>query len=389
MKDVRTRRFGTWTLGLILLILGLALLYENLTGIPVPVARYWPFGLVLLGLELLVLQLTGAAEEGGVRIGWAGIVVLIILAAFGAMSVAGGWGWNPALIVPGGVKETFSETRAVEADFSGISKVRLVTEHGSLSALAVPESEVPRITTEVTGEAASETAARALVGGVVVDVECVAGVMTVTVRNETGDGARRVKADLDLLLPADVELEASTRFGNVSVSGLHGPVSVEATYGDVNLRWLAGRARVDCTYGDLTASGLSAGLRFRGTYGDVDCYDVGPEADVETRYGAIDVRNPSGSVSADTTYGMVRVLFDSPPAAGCRARSRYKTVLVEIPRSSEVTVTAVSERSTARTDLSLQVAREGNRSEMSGQLNGGGVAIDIWSDYGGVEVRGR
>jgi len=371
----------------LLVVSGVALWYGNNTGTTIDLLRYWPVGLVMLGLELLVLQLTGSDGGQGARIGCAGVLVLLVVALAATVSIFSDYGYGP--ISGKGPGSAVTDTRAVPVDFAGVTRVRLDVHFGDVRVLPVPEGKVPRVTAEVAGEAFTESAARSLAQGVTVDAETVAGVTTVTVRGEISETARRARANLDVLVLPGVELEVRSSFGDVLVSGLDAGVSIETEFGDVTLERLNGPADVRTGFGGLQARDLAGGLRFTSRHGDADCDGITGGAALSAEHGSIVLRRPSGAVTAETTYGAVRVHYDSPPGAGCLARSTHGSILIEVPKSSPVTVLAVSERSTVQTDLPLQVTRYGSRSQIRQDLNGGGTAVEAWSDYGSVEIRGR
>jgi hypothetical protein len=366
---------------------GGALLYAEVTGATVAIGRYWPAGLVLLGLELLVTQIAASAAGDRVRIGWgSSFTILLILVAcasttFGDVSCG--------QINFAGIRESASEIRPVPADFTGIARLKIVTRFGGVRILAVPEGKTPRITAEVVAEAATAEKARAELSNVSVTVETVAGTLTVTVRGETGDAFRQARADLDLLILPDLEVEVESGFGDVEIEGLLGPAIIDTAFGDVALRELAGPVTVRTQFGDLDATDLSGPASYHSEHGKAVCEQTTGPLDLVTAHGSITIRLAQAEVKARSTYAAVSVYFETPPPVDCEVRSTHGAATVEVPGASPLTVDLLSEHASVRTDFGLPVTKLGTRSQAAGDINGGGPRMVVRSVYASVSLRAR
>jgi len=101
LKEADHMRVGIWTFGLVLCLVGVALLWQNLTGEPVAVdlTAWWGAIPLLLGLELIVAHIL-AGRRGGTstRIGLhaGSIVGLCVVLVVGLLvnAASGYWIWD-------------------------------------------------------------------------------------------------------------------------------------------------------------------------------------------------------------------------------------------------------------------------------------------------------
>lgn len=79
----KTRRVGSFTAGLTLVLLGAALMvytfFPNLQILEITL-RFWPLSLILLGAELLLLSFR--KEEIAVKVDFASVIMMLLVVGF-------------------------------------------------------------------------------------------------------------------------------------------------------------------------------------------------------------------------------------------------------------------------------------------------------------------
>jgi hypothetical protein len=155
-----------------------------------------------------------------------------------------------------------------------------------------------------------------------------------------GFGAR---ADLELIVPADLSLDLiatlghlvvhgpcataslDTRYGDVRVDAIDGDVRARSSSGDLDLSAVGGAVDAETAYGDVTVRACrGATVRAQSSSGDIAVSDGG-EARYElgSRYGDVTLRGGSGALDADTASGRIDV---SRFTGSVRARDRYGAI---------------------------------------------------------------
>ncbi|MBM4434886.1 MAG: DUF4097 domain-containing protein [Chloroflexi bacterium] len=146
----------------------------------------------------------------------------------------------------------------------------------------------------------------------------------------------RVAVDLDIRVPRETAVEASTVSGDLSITGTRGQHEVRSVSGDVTLDDVQGPALLRTASGDVSATAYAGRLEANSTSGDIEIRGSRVRTpDVVTVSGNVDIR--SVALPADGGEGRVKTVSGDIEIAiaAADAEVEYQTVsgdtLVEIP----------------------------------------------------------
>ena len=322
----RTSAFGAVLLGL-----GLGILLSRL----LPGSTWlWPFGLILAGL--LMWRRLGAA-----------ILPPLLIAISLVLAVSGGARMLPRLdsLATGGegrVLGSFESSGAQEEAWREAQRVVVLNSVGDIRVSAADELNVRVSYRRSRGRNRAPEALQA-------SYDPISRTLSVIgLEPSLPENARRgLSAEMELSLPAGVQLEASTEVGTLEVSGM----------GDTSLS-----TRV----GDISASDVSG--------------DLSARSDV----GSVTITNAARAVTARTRVGSLTLMFDAPLGAALQAETDVGDVSLSLPAASNVTVRAVSQLRNFAGDLERVTA-----SERRLNLGAGEHQVSLSSRVGKIEVRTR
>ncbi|WP_084101887.1 DUF4097 family beta strand repeat-containing protein [Demequina sp. NBRC 110051] len=166
--------------------------------------------------------------------------------------------------------------------------------------------------------------------------------------------------------PEGLGVDASTKYGEVRLTGVLGAARVAASYGAVKVeradslevsgghgavevREVVGGASVTLSNGSVRAGRVGGSLAARSTNGSIKVEDVAGSARLETTNGSIQVERASGGVEARSTNGSIKV--GSLSAGVSRFEATHGSVKVGVPRGTAVWLDATSSHGEVRTEL--------------------------------------
>jgi DUF4097 and DUF4098 domain-containing protein YvlB len=116
-----------------------------------------------------------------------------------------------------------------------------------------------------------------------------------------------VSIDIEVGLPAEIELDISTGSGDVEIANRGGQVSVNTGSGDVEVGEADGGLEVNTGSGDVTVKAARHAVRLSTGSGDVRVGGIGGEATVHTGSGDVTVGKVAGDVDVGTGSGDVEI----------------------------------------------------------------------------------
>lgn len=293
---MRTTSVGRLTLGVVLAILGIALLLDMNFGKDALtlVVRYWPVALILLGLEYVVAS-RNRENRVGVSVG---SIILLALALCLAGAYAEGtvsiWGLrNFGLSFPG--QSQYTVQLPVNEAFEATS-TRLSVE--AVSDVTVTGAEGNAVTgmAEVTVRARSVAEAKRVAEQLRVVARPSGSTVYLEVsRPQNTRSFVSIQPSFTITMPASGSLICRTVSGATRVSGVTGEVLIDSVSGDVTLDGMSASVDANLVSGNLTLS-----LNPEMTSVDVDTVSGGVHLLAPSGTGGrLDFSSVSGSVHTD------------------------------------------------------------------------------------------
>jgi DUF4097 and DUF4098 domain-containing protein YvlB len=316
--------------------------------------RWWP--ILLIGIGLLLLGEWWLNRDSPyVRTGGSGIAALIVLlAVLGAVAHGlrdagphvfnfGANGWDEGWRFFGHEHDADKQVdTAVPADVF----LHVQNPRGDVVVTASPDGQLHVISHDVVYAHDSRAADQQL--------EQLAPRMEVNGREATltTNALERGSADLAIQTPPGASLDIQARHGDVSVDGLHGTVHVQSGNGDVKLTDLPSPATVEMSKGDFSARGLGGTLTLTGRmddvtvtastarvqmsgdfFGDVSLSEISAPVSIRSTRTTFEAERVPGAISLDS--GDLHVSRSSAPL---RITTRAKDVSLAGVAGGPVTV---------------------------------------------------
>ncbi|WP_084078937.1 DUF4097 family beta strand repeat-containing protein [Demequina sp. NBRC 110057] len=224
------------------------------------------------------------------------------------------------------------------------------------------------------------------------NVERVGATVVVTVPARTSMLGRPDAVDVIVEGPEGLDVDASTKYGEVRLVGRLGAARVAASYGairveradalevagghgSVQVGEVVGEAQVRLTNGAAKVGRVGGTLAVRGTNGSLSVDDVAGSATLETTNGSIRVGSASGGVAARSTNGSIKV--GALLEGASRFEATHGSVKIGVRRGTAVWLDASSSHGDVRTELDADHGPvEGERS----------VELHARTGYGSISV---
>jgi hypothetical protein len=424
--------------GLLLILLGaLFLLHRYIPelGIGHLIARYWPLLLIIWGIAKLVdhlfSQRTGRARPSVLSGGEAVLLMLLVVVL--------GWIWvvdyihmkHPQLEIDGiGLfSHRHSDTEVIPSQsIPAGAQVTVQTGHGDLTIHAGDVNEI-RVEVNKSGSAPNESSARARMKEVRVVIEHSGGAYLVHPVDQDRAGGN-VSVDLDVELPKNVSLTATSARGDIKISGIGGAITATTQNGDieihdagsnsgsnVNVQLQKGDVRISDVPGNVRLSGKGSQieisdvggdallegdsqrsditlLRLTGQLeldsGDIEISDVAGSARIATHNQDMDIENVAGKLDVTNAHGDIKVRYSDPPREDISVVNDSGEIDLTLPSNSSFQVAASSRSGEVQSDFedaSLKLANESDTGRINGTVGSHGPHITLTTSYGTIYLR--
>jgi DUF4097 and DUF4098 domain-containing protein YvlB len=436
--------------GLLLILLGVLFLLHHFhpeLGLGHLIRVYWPLLLILWGVALLIEHLRGRREgeaRGPFLTGGEAVLlflVILVLLAFSIVDVV--HRRHPGLDLNVDIfSQKFSQSHVLPPiKIPAGAQLAVETELGSITVHA-GEGDAVRVEVNESARATTESHARARMdaAGVVMEKS---GTGYILHPLKQGDSHGRVTVDLDVELPKSVALTATTSHGDITISGIAGPVTATSQNGDVEIHDSASDVTVNLQRGDARVSNVAGNVRLTGKGNEIDVSDVGGDATLEgdffgpirirkvaktthcatptsdislvhltgrleldsgeieisdvaglasltTHNKDIDVENVAGRLKIYNTHGDVKARFSDPPREEINIANESGEVDLTLPAKSSFEISAVTRSGEVSNEFEEPSLKEANDSEsgrLSGKIGSHGPKITIATSYGTIYLR--
>lgn len=215
-----------------------------------------------------------------------------------------------------------------------------------------------------------------------------------------------VSTDYTIEVPPDTALRSVSGSGDLTVSGLAGPLTITSGSGDVKVAQIQGDVHMHDGSGDVRMENVRGAVEIVDGSGDVMLQSVGGRVRVTTGSGDIILKSPGDAVTLHNGSGDIRV---TGAAADLRARSGSGTLSVSgapatgsywelrtgsgdvnlrLPSDASFRLFASTRMGDVRSDLPWTVL-ERSRHELRAVLGQGAARVEVQTGSGDVRLTRR
>jgi Putative adhesin/Domain of unknown function (DUF5668) len=283
---------------IVLIILGVVFLFGNLhmiswTHLGTLFAHYWPLLLILWGVIKLIehyqAQHDGLPPPG---IGAGGVLLMIVIIVCGfAATQASHVNW-------GDIKEnlqiddnefnifgqTYNYDDHLEQDVPAtVTSLRVNDDRGSVRISAADDN---KITVAIRKRVGAESQSDADKYNAETKPQLTAAGNTILLDARTqAAGDHPVESDLDITVPRKMQVQISSRRGDVSVNGRDAEVDVNAQHGDVSLEEVAGNLKLELDRSSAKLERITGDVHIDGHLNEVSVADVKGSVQLDGEFG--------------------------------------------------------------------------------------------------------
>jgi len=436
----------------VLIVLGIVFLMGNLHMLSwyrlgTLFAHYWPALLILWGviklLEYQQAQRDGVPARG---IGAGGVFMVIFIVVFGLIATQTArfnWGElrdnmnfddNDLNNIFG---ETYNFDDHLEQDIpAGATRLRVNDDHGAVRVSFANDNKIT-VTVRKRIGAENQSDANKYDAETKPTITATGGLLTLDARTQ-GAGDHAVQSDLDVSIPRKMQLQVTSRRGDVSVTGRdgdveinnqHAEVTVEDVTGNVKLALEKSSARVEQIAGDLHVTGrlnevsvsdvkgtaqlegefgesvklarIAKNVSFKSSRTDLEFSRIDGELDLDsddlhadkitgpvhltTRSKQIRLEDVSGDVRLQDANGGIEVSMRS--LGNVQIDSRSGTINLSVPDKAGFRVDARTRDGEIQSDFpELKIENTDHESKASGTVGNGASHIVLNNEHDGIEI---
>lgn len=406
--------------------------------------RWWPLIPIAAGV-ILALESLAASGSSRIRLGGGVVILGIFLAFLGIAASHNQFNWPSIgdqfdlgngvnLSRMFGTKHEASEQ--VQHTLPANATVIIQNPHGDVAVSSSGETDSMdqlRLTLNKAIYSNSDSDAQRRIRGL--EPLITSNGNTVVVHMPTSDNET---ADMEVTLPAKVNLQIRAGHGDVSVNGRQAAVDVSADHGDMTLSAITGPVRAAMHQGDFAAGNIQGDLNLDGRMDDVsisrvtgsvtlngdffgnvhlenvhgamhlhssrtDCQIAqlggsmsldGDALTIDTATGPIAVathakdvslRHVTGEVRVQNSDGSVEVTARNPIGA-MNIENRNGSVQLTLPADAKFSVQATANYGEVHSDFNLVTRTTDDHSTLSGSVGTGGPVIHIVAEKGDITL---
>jgi hypothetical protein len=282
------RRRRSFAGPVVLIVLGIVFLFGNLhmlswARLGVLFAHYWPALLILWGILKLIeyqqAQRDGYPPRG---IGAGGVFLVLIIVICGLIATqASRYNWGDLRdnlnIDDGDFDNIFGETynfddHLEQAIPSGATGLRVNDLHGAVRVNTTDDNKITVVVRKRIG-AENQSDADKYNAETKPEISGAGGMLTLDARTQAG-GDQAVASDLDISIPRKMQLQISSRRGDVSVTGRDGNVEIDNQHGDVSVEDVNGNVRLDLEKSSAKVEQVTGDVQISGRLNEVAVTDI-------------------------------------------------------------------------------------------------------------------
>jgi hypothetical protein len=252
----------------------------------------------------------------------------------------------------------------------GVPSAGIVSVHNSNGRTRVVGEDRDDIVlfTRKHARAETEAAAEQLLDDIRIDTDRTGGLLDVEVvipRKWNRHGS----VDLEIRLPREIEVRASSSNGKLCLMGMrcgvrahssNGSVRIEDVVGDIEITTANAKVSCDCTCGRLVARSSN---------------------------GKIELGEHSGSIDASTSNGLIHASIDKLSREGVNLATSNGRIVLELPDDPNAEIDIRVDNGVIRNELDLGSAGEESNGRLRGRLGHGGCPIKLRTSNGTISLR--
>ena len=318
--EQKRKKVGLFTLGITLILLGAAILVNQFSDYKIIEDFYllWPAFLILLGLEFIITKLYYDFRKEDVHLSPSILsIFLVIVILFTSVL----WSninlkpfsfdlnfrdnWNLDFL--GYTEQIREELVLEEISLEGTEKLEVKNLRGMIR-VEPWEQNTLKVQAEIIVDTNNKEESKELLGNVI--KTDVGNTASIEVNNPYSQNTRDHQlnaVNLTIRVPKDLDIDLSTRFGEVYAADMLGSVAVSQEHSRVELSNISGNAAINSRHTSMRIIGIEGDVKVINEHGEVVLEDITGSLDVANSYNSTFARNIGKDVKIRSRHGQVRL----------------------------------------------------------------------------------
>lgn len=193
--------------------------------------------------------------------------------------------------------------------------------------------------------------------------------------------------DIEILLPAAFDVDLKTSGGSIDVESLAGVIKARTSGGDLNFESVDGPITGRTSGGSVHLATTSGDAYLRTSGGKITIGKVSGAITARTSGGSISIDGAGAGVDAHTSGGNIDATFAEQPQADSSLSTSGGSIDIRLSPDAALHVDAKTSGGSVSTQLPVTVIGEVKRSQLEGDLNGGGPLLHLRTSGGSIRLK--
>lgn len=190
-------------------------------------------------------------------------------------------------------------------------------------------------------------------------------------------------------MPRNARCSVSTAGGPIRAEGLAAGAELSTSGGPITVQSVTGAVKADTSGGPIEIEEVDGTVSADTSGGPIHIRRVTGDISADTSGGGIEIVEAGGKVDADTSGGPISIRFAAGNSKGGSLDTSGGGITIEVDPAAKLTIDAATSGGSVSCDLPVTVVGERERSELRGEINGGGAPLRARSSGGGIRIRAR
>lgn len=220
-----------------------------------------------------------------------------------------------------------------------------------------------------------------------------------------GGWRKRLNVHFDIVVPEEYNLNLETAGGSIDVEDIRGEVKLYTSGGSIDMGKISGEVRAKTSGGSISLEGASGSADVKTSGGRISLGEIDGNVVAKTSGGSIDVDGANGDLVAHTSGGPIHLRrvngnLEASTSGGSITAELLKqvdrsvvlrtsggSIKLDVPSNFQADIDASTSGGRVSTDLPVTVRGSISKSELHGQLNGGGPELRLHTSGGSIIIK--
>ncbi len=184
---------------------------------------------------------------------------------------------------------------------------------------------------------------------------------------------------------SDVQLEH--QHGCVVLEIIGGDVDVNKQHGSLKIRDVQKDCTITSRHSNIDISGVASDAHIEGGHGSMKIDRIGGDLTVSSEHANVSAGDIAGEVTIRNSQGNINVTAADPITHDYNLNTQHANITIDIPEGSKLDIYAHTRHGNIKSIVPLEQTKLGNDVTATGELNGGGVRVELTNSIGNIKIQ--